>query len=118
MDSDTGLDKLVAVLEGEVPVWVRATGVDQIKGAIDWVEEEGGRSRPLSYRAETDARFVELGWSDTGIEASVVYFKAWRCNYLAQAFLAAQKWPEAMALFQRAVVYANKAKGDKMLDGN
>ena len=50
------------------------------------------------------------------VEATIVYFKAWRCNYLAQAFLAAQKWPEAMALFQRATVYAKKAKNDKMLE--
>lgn len=47
----------------------------------------------------------------------VGYFKAWRCNFLAQAFLSAQKWPEAMALFQRATAHAKKAKNDKMLDG-
>ncbi len=51
------------------------------------------------------------------VEAKVVFFKAWRCCFIAQAFLAAQKWPEAMALFQRATAYAKKAQNDKMLDG-
>ena len=51
------------------------------------------------------------------IEAKVIFFKAWRCCFIAQAFLAAQKWPEAMALFQRATAYANKAQNDNMLDG-
>ncbi len=50
-------------------------------------------------------------------EARTTFFRAWRCAYIAQAFLAAQKWPEAMALFQRAVAHGNKAKVDKMLDG-
>ena len=31
--------------------------------------------------------------------------------------MAAQKWAESMALFQRVVVYANKAKNDKLLEG-
>lgn len=30
--------------------------------------------------------------------------------------MAAQKWAESMALFQRVVIYANKAKNDKLLD--
>lgn len=50
-------------------------------------------------------------------EAQIGFYKAARCNYIAQAFLAAQKWPEAMALYQRATVYANKAKKDGALDG-
>ena len=49
------------------------------------------------------------------IEAKTVYYKACRCLFIAQAFMAAQKWPEAMAMFQRATAYATKAKGDKVL---
>merc|ERR1712126_752236 len=32
--------------------------------------------------------------------------------------MAAQKWAESMALFQRVVVYANKAKNDKLLEAS
>ena len=49
------------------------------------------------------------------IEAKTVYYKACRCFFIAQAFMAAQNWPEAMAMFQRATTYATKAKGDKIL---
>ncbi len=38
-----------------------------------------------------------------------------RCYYIALSFLSNQKWAEAMALFQRATAYANKAKNDKSL---
>ena len=38
-----------------------------------------------------------------------------RCYYIALTFLTNQKWAEAMALFQRATAYANKAKNDKTL---
>ena len=31
--------------------------------------------------------------------------------------MAAQKWAESMALFQRVVVYAKKASKDKLLNG-
>jgi len=50
------------------------------------------------------------------VEAKVSYYKAARCFYIALAFLEAQKWPEAMALFQRAKDYVNKAKRDQKLD--
>ena len=50
------------------------------------------------------------------VEAKTVYYKACRCFFIAQAFMAAQKWPEAMAMFQRATSYATKAKGDKILE--
>ena len=40
-----------------------------------------------------------------------------RCYYIALSFMGSQKWAESMALFQRVVVYANKAKKDKLLDG-
>jgi len=49
------------------------------------------------------------------IEAKTVYYKACRCFFIAQAFMAARRWPEAMAMFQRATTYAVKAKGDKIL---
>jgi hypothetical protein len=38
-----------------------------------------------------------------------------RCYYIALSYLSNQKWAEAMALFQRATAYANKAKNDKSL---
>ena len=44
-------------------------------------------------------------------------FSICRCYYIALSFMAAQKWAESMALFQRVVVYANKAKNDKLLEG-
>jgi len=49
-------------------------------------------------------------------EAKVTFYKAARCYYIALSFMAAQKWAESMALFQRVVVYANKAKNDKLLE--
>ncbi len=49
------------------------------------------------------------------VEAKTIFYKAWRCYYIARSFLAAQKWPEAMAIFQRATTYAAKAKADKTL---
>jgi len=51
-------------------------------------------------------------------EAKVTFYKAARCYYIALSFMAAQKWAESMALFQRVVVYANKAKNDKLLEGS
>ena len=51
------------------------------------------------------------------IEAKTIFYKAARCYYIALSFMAAQKWAEAMALFQRVVVYANKAQQDKLLEG-
>lgn len=51
-------------------------------------------------------------------EAKVTYYKAARCYYIALSFMAAQKWAESMALFQRVVIYANKAKNDKLLDAS
>ena len=51
------------------------------------------------------------------IEAKVSFYKAARCFYIALTFLNAQKWAEAMALFQRAKTYAVKAKKDPKLEG-
>lgn len=52
------------------------------------------------------------------VEAKVSYYKAARCFYIALAFLNAQKWAEAMALFQRAKDYVNKAKKDEKLEAS
>jgi len=52
------------------------------------------------------------------IEAKVSYYKAARCFYIALTFLNAQKWAEAMALFQRAKEYGNKAKKDSKLEAS
>ena len=49
-------------------------------------------------------------------EAKVGFFKAWRCLFIAEAFLAAKKWPEAMALYQRATLYGRKAEKDPLLE--
>ncbi len=62
-----------------------------------------GLEEDLGFRQET--------------EAKVMFYKAWRCHYIARSFMAALKWPEAMALFQRATVYASKSKADKALSG-
>lgn len=51
-------------------------------------------------------------------EAKVTFYKATRCYYIALSFMAAQKWAESMALFERVVLYANKAKNDKLLDAS
>jgi len=50
------------------------------------------------------------------VEAKVSYYKAARCFYIALAFLQAQKWAEAMALFQRAKEHANRARKDSKLE--
>jgi len=41
----------------------------------------------------------------------------YRCYYIALAFLNNEKWPEAMALFQRATIYTKKANNEKTLPG-
>ncbi|CAB4064511.1 SRP68 [Lepeophtheirus salmonis] len=46
----------------------------------------------------------------TKIESETLFYKGSRCFYIALSFLGAKKWPEAMALFQRSVTYASKAK--------
>ncbi len=39
LDSDTAYERLGAVLTGEIPLWVQARGADQIRKAIEWLEE-------------------------------------------------------------------------------
>ena len=48
---------------------------------------------------------------------SLTRYQHFRCYYIALSFLSGQKWAEAMALFQRATAYSNKAKNDKNLAG-
>lgn len=52
------------------------------------------------------------------VEAKVVFYQAWRCYFIALSFLSAQKWPEAMALFQRATHHAQKATANQNLDSS
>lgn len=42
--------------------------------------------------------------------SEVTFYKAFRSYYIAQAFIQAQKWPEAMAVFQRSLEYSAKAR--------
>ncbi len=64
---------------------------------------------PTLAGLEEDLKFAQE------VQAKVVFFRAWRCLYIAQAFLAVQKWPEAMALFHRALTHARKAQQDPLL---
>ena len=41
--------------------------------------------------------------------AHVFKFKAFRCSYLAQSYAASNKWPEAMALYDRTLDHVSKA---------
>ena len=49
------------------------------------------------------------------VEAEVNYYKSFRCYYIALSFMAGQRWPEAMALFQRVTVYTGKSLKDPSL---
>lgn len=48
-------------------------------------------------------------------KAKVTAYKAFRSYYIAQAFIASQKWGEAMAVFQRSLKYSSEAKKDTNL---
>ena len=41
----------------------------------------------------------------SGVEAEIVFYKAFRSYYIALAFIINQKWAEAMAIFQRSLQY-------------
>lgn len=41
--------------------------------------------------------------------AHVFKFKAFRCSYLAQSYATSNKWPEAMALYDRTLDHVSKA---------
>jgi len=45
-------------------------------------------------------------------KAKVTAYKAFRSYYIAQAFIASQKWGEAMAVFQRSLKYSAEARAD------
>lgn len=49
-------------------------------------------------------------------QAKITFFKAFRSYYIAQAFIASQKWGEAMAVFQRSLNYAAEASKDDTLE--
>lgn len=49
-------------------------------------------------------------------KAKVTFFKAFRSYFIAQAFIASQKWGEAMAVFQRSLTYVAEASSDKTLE--
>jgi len=48
-------------------------------------------------------------------ESKVTFYRAFRSYYIAQAYIAAQKWPEAMAVFQRSSQYSARARRDPLL---
>merc|ERR1712066_421843 len=49
-------------------------------------------------------------------KAKVTAYKAFRSYYIAQAFIASQKWGEAMAVFQRSMKYLGQARADTGLE--
>jgi len=51
-------------------------------------------------------------------QAKVTFFKAFRSYFIAQAFIASQKWGEAMAVFQRSLTYVAEAKKQTGLDSS
>jgi len=50
------------------------------------------------------------------IKSKMTFYKAFRSYYIAQAFIASQKWGEAMAVFQRSLQYLAQAKADTSLE--
>jgi len=44
------------------------------------------------------------------IETKITFYKAFRSYYIALAFIASQKWAEAMAVFQRSLQYVSEAR--------
>ena len=42
------------------------------------------------------------------IETKITFYKAFRSYYIALAFIASQKWAEAMAVFQRSLQYVSQ----------
>jgi len=49
-------------------------------------------------------------------KAKMTAYKAFRAYYIAQAFIASQKWGEAMGVFQRSLKYLSEAKKDSNLE--
>jgi len=50
------------------------------------------------------------------IQAKITYYKSFRSFYIAQAFIASQKWGEAMAVFQRSLEYLAQARADPNIE--
>ena len=44
------------------------------------------------------------------IETKITFYKAFRSYYIALAFIASQKWGEAMAVFQRSLQYVSQVR--------
>jgi len=49
-------------------------------------------------------------------QSKITFYKSFRSYYIAQAFIASQKWGEAMAVFQRSMKYLGQARGDTGLE--
>jgi len=49
-------------------------------------------------------------------QQKITFYRAFRSFYMAKAFIFAQKWPEAMAIFQKTQEYVAKTKESRGLD--
>ena len=49
------------------------------------------------------------------IETKITFYKAFRSYYIALAFIASQKWAEAMAVFQRSLQYVSQVRISRQL---
>ena len=54
--------------------------------------------------------------TDLKDDFQVTAYKAFRSYYIAQAFIASQKWGEAMAVFQRSLKYSAEVLSNTYLD--
>ena len=52
------------------------------------------------------------------IETKITFYKAFRSYYIALAFIASQKWAEAMAVFQRSLQYVSQVRISERTSGN
>ena len=51
------------------------------------------------------------------IESKITFYKAFRSYYIALAFIASQKWAEAMAVFQRSLQYVSQVRISERTSG-
>jgi len=49
-------------------------------------------------------------------QVKITFYRAFRSFYMAKAFIVAQKWPEAMAIFHKTKEYVAKARSDGGLE--
>merc|ERR1712107_673658 len=49
-------------------------------------------------------------------QVKITFYRAFKTFYMAKAFIFAQKWPEAMAIFQKTKEYIAKVKSEKHLE--